>query len=104
MANFKGMVIKKIPDTTQAILDWLDYNPDMKDYDVPLVSDKTADIGRQFGVLQQCVRYHCVLDSRVAFNMGGIARLVPHIKLFYGTKFGGGKDSCEDCPNEVTED
>ena len=40
-------------DTTQAIFDWLDTNPDLKEFDVPLMSDKTADIGRQFGVLQQ---------------------------------------------------
>jgi hypothetical protein len=45
-----------------------------------------------------------MLDSRVAFNVGEIAKLVPHIKHFYGTKFGGGKDSREDCSNEVTED
>eukprot|EP00091_Calanus_sinicus_P020790 TRINITY_DN5897_c0_g1_i1.p1 TRINITY_DN5897_c0_g1~~TRINITY_DN5897_c0_g1_i1.p1 ORF type:complete len:288 (-),score=126.14 TRINITY_DN5897_c0_g1_i1:65-928(-) len=142
-------------DTTPAILDWLNLNPDLKDFDVPLMSDKTADIARQFGVLQQSlgqeqtgagfpansvfiidsmdrVRYHCVLDSRVAFNVGEVARLVrafqasdeikglamanfkerediitnkiPHIKHFYGSKFGGEKHTCEDCPKEVTED
>ena len=92
-------------DTTPAILDWLDINPDLKDFDVPLMSDKTADIARQFGVLQQClgqeqtgagfpansvfiidsmdrVRYHCVLDSRVAFNVGEIARLSMTIGSF----------------------
>jgi hypothetical protein len=79
------------------------------------------------------VRYHCVLDSRVAFNVGEIARLVrafqasdetkglamanfkekndivtnkiPDIKHFYGTKFGSEKHTCdENCPNEATED
>ena len=67
-------------------IDWLDINPDLKGFDVPLMSDKTADIARQFGVLQQCLGqeqtgagfpavHSCALDSRVAFNVGEIARL-----------------------------
>ena len=138
-------------DTTQALFDWLDNTPDLKNFDVPLMSDKDASIARQFGVLQQAagqdhtgagfpansvfiidnkdmVRYHCVLDSRVAFNIGEIARLVrafqasdkskglamadfnnkeqivtnkiPNIKHYYGTKFGGEKHACEGCPKE----
>ena len=130
-------------DTTQALFDWLDNTPDLKNFDVPLMSDKDASIARQFGVLQQAarqdhtgagfpansvfiidnkdmVRYHCVLDSRVAFNVGEIARLVkafqasdkskglamadfsneedivtneiPNIKQYYGTKFGKKKN------------
>ena len=135
-------------DTTQALFDWLDNNPALKDFDVPLMSDKNAMIARQFGVLQQAVgqdhtgagfpansvfiiddkdmvRYHCVLDSRVAFNVKEIARLVrafqasdkskglamvdfskkenivtnkiPDIKHYYGTRFGGKKHTCEAC-------
>jgi len=129
-------------DTTQALFDWLDNDPTLKNFDVPLMSDKDARIARQFGVLQHAagqdhagagfpansvfiidskdmVRYHCVLDSRVAFNVGEIARLVkafqasdktkglamadfsnkedivsnkiPNIKHYYRTKFGGEK-------------
>jgi len=136
-------------DTIQTLFDWLDHNPDLKDFDVPLMSDKPAEIARQFGVLQQAagqeqtgagfpansvfiidskdmVRYHCVLDSRVAFNVTEIARLVrafqetdktkglamadfknkedivtnkiPNIKHYYGIKYGKGKHSCDECP------
>ena len=139
-------------DTTQALFDWLDNDPDLKDFDVPLMSDKDARIARQFGVLQQAagqdhagagfpansvfiidskdmVRYHCVLDSRVAFNVGEIARLVkafqasdkskglamadfineedivpnkiPNIKHYYGSKFTGKKHSDEARPKKV---
>jgi len=143
-------------DTTGTLMDWINSNPDLKNFDVPLMSDKNSDICRQFGVLQQGagqddtgagypansvfiidsmdrVRYHCVLDSRVAFNLAEIARLVrafqetdggeglamsnwkkkedtvtnkiDHIKHFYGVKYGGGKHVCEDCPKkgEVSE-
>ena len=139
-------------DTTQALFDWLDNNPALKDFDVPLMSDKNASIARQFGVLQQAVgqdhtgagfpansvfivdskdmvRYHCVLDSRVAFNVGEIARLVkafqasdkskglamadfikkedivsnkiPNIKDYYGTKFGGKKYAFKGRPKKI---
>ena len=139
-------------DTTQALFDWLDNDPDLKDFDVPLMSDKDARIARQFGVLQQAVgqdhagagfpansvfiidskdmvRYHCVLDSRVAFNVGEIARLVkafqasdkskglamadfineedivpnkiPNIKHYYGSKVTGKKHSDEARPKKV---
>jgi len=142
-------------DTIQTLFDWLDHNPDLKDFDVPLMSDKSAEIARQFGVLQQAagqeqtgagfpansvfiidskdmVRYHCVLDSRVAFNVAEIARLVrafqatdkmkglamadfknkedivtnkiPHIKHYYGIKYGKGKHSCDECPMETTKE
>ena len=111
------------------------------------MSDKDARIARQFGVLQQgagqdhtgagfpansvfiidnkdMVRYHCVLESRVAFNVEEIARLVrafqasdkskglamadfsnkdnivtnkiPNIKHYYRTKFGGEKRTSEE--------
>ena len=140
-------------DTTQALFDWLDNNPALKDFDVPLMSDKNASIARQFGVLQQAagqdhtgagfpansvfiidskdmVRYHCVLDSRVAFNVGEIARLVkafqasdeskglamadfinkedivpnkiPNIKDYYGTKFAGKKHTNKGRPKKIT--
>ena len=136
-------------DTTQALFDWLDNNPILKNFDVPLMSDKDARIARQFGVLQHgagqdhtgagfpansvfiidnkdMVRYHCVLDSRVAFNVEEIARLVrafqasdkskglamadfsnkdnivtnkiPNIKHYYGTRFGRREThTCEGC-------
>ena len=29
---------------------------------------------------------------------------IPHIKHLYGTKFGGEKQTCEECTKEVTED
>jgi len=141
-------------DTIHSLFDWLDHNPGLKDFDVPLMSDKTAEIARQFGVLQQAVgqeqtgagfpansvfiidskdmvRYHCVLDSRVAFNVAEIARIVrafqasdkfhalamadfknekdivtnkiPNIKHYYGTKYGRGKHSCQECPQEITK-
>jgi len=139
-------------DTTQALFDWLDNDPALMDFDVPLMSDKSAMIARQFGVLQQAVgqdhtgagfpansvfiidskdmvRYHCVLDSRVAFNVGEIARLVkafqasdkskglamadfskqedivpnkiPNIKDYYGTKFDGKKHTFEGRPKKI---
>ena len=98
--------------------------------------DRKADICRQFGILQKAqgldqagagytassvftidrsdrVRYHSVLDSRVAFNVGGIStgwsgpsrrqtgkeedtfiNKIFHTKHFYGTKYGGGKYTC----------
>merc|ERR1719334_878767 len=86
-------------DTTHALFEWLDGNEDLKEFNVPLMSDKNHSIAEQFGVLQhsqgQChtgvgypansvfiidskdnVRYHCVLDSRVGFNIREIGRLV----------------------------
>jgi len=138
-------------DTTSSLLDWINSNEDLKNFDVPLMSDKNSDICRQFGVLQQGagqddtgagypansvfiidsmdrVRYHCVLDSRVAFNVAEIARLVrafqetdggeglamanwnkkedtvinkiSHIKHYYGTNYGVSKHVCKDCPKE----
>jgi len=142
-------------DTTHALFDWLDSDPELTGFDVPLMSDRKASICRQFGVLQQAqsgdqvkagypansvfiidsqdrVRYHCVLDSRVAFNVGEIARLVrafqatdggkslamadwkgeedtvlnriPNIKHYYGTKYGSGKHVCSEECQDMTND
>ena len=97
-------------DTTHALFSWLDTHPDLKDFDVPLMSDRDATISRAFGVLQKGfssgqvklylflllpqmrtgfpansvfivdgedrVRHHTVLDSRVAFSVEEVARLV----------------------------
>jgi len=86
-------------DTTNSIFDWLDSNPDLKEFNVPLMSDRDAEISRAFGVIQRGysdgqmmsgfpansvfivdsqdrVRHHTVLDPRVGWNMEEVARLV----------------------------
>merc|ERR550534_3677869 len=86
-------------DTTTSIFDWLDSNPDLKEFNVPLMSDRDAEISRAFGVIQRGfsagqmltgfpansvfivdsedrVRHHTVLDPRVGWNLEEIARLV----------------------------
>jgi len=86
-------------DTTTSIFDWLDSNPDLKEFNVPLMSDRDAEISRAFGVIQRGfsagqmltgfpansvfivdsedrVRHHTVLDPRVGWNLQEVARLV----------------------------
>ena len=86
-------------DTSTALFSWLDSEPDLRDFNVPLMADRDAVISRAFGVLQKVfssdqsktgfpanavfivddkdrVRHHTVLDSRVAFNVEEVARLV----------------------------
>ena len=96
-------------DTTTALFKWLDSNTELKDFNVPLMSDRDSNISRRFGVLQKSfssgqevganlttpqmrsgfpansvfivdgedrVRHHTVLDSRAAFSVGEVARLV----------------------------
>merc|ERR550534_2601358 len=86
-------------DTTTSIFDWLDSNPDLKEFNVPLMSDRDAEISRAFGVIQRGfsagqmltgfpansvfivdsedrVRHHTVLDPRVGWNLEEVARLV----------------------------
>jgi len=86
-------------DTTNSIFDWLDSNPDLRDFNVPLMSDRDAEISRAFGVIQRGysdgqmmsgfpansvfivdsedrVRHHTVLDPRVGWNMEEVTRLV----------------------------
>merc|ERR1719234_2236098 len=86
-------------DTTNSIFDWLDSNPDLKQFNVPLMSDRDAEISRAFGVIQRGysdgqmmsgfpansvfivdsedrVRHHTVLDPRVGWNIDEVARLV----------------------------
>jgi len=86
-------------DTTNSIFDWLDSNPDLKEFNVPLMSDRDAEISRAFGVIQRGfsagqmrsgfpansvfivdsedrVRHHTVLDPRAGWNMEEVARLV----------------------------
>ena len=130
-------------DTTTTLFDWLYSEPELAECKVPLISDKAQTISRQLGVLLQesgqdhtgagfsansvfiidsidRVRYHCVLDSRVAFNIEEVLRVVRAlrvtddggklamagfkkeedavnneiraIKNFYGTKFGAEVD------------
>ena len=40
-------------DTTQALFTWLDSHPDLKDFNVPMMSDRDATVSRSFGVLQK---------------------------------------------------
>jgi len=86
-------------DTTNSIFDWLDSNPDLAEFNVPLMSDRDAEISRAFGVIQRGysdgqmmsgfpansvfivdskdrVRHQTVLDSRMGWNMEEVARLV----------------------------
>merc|ERR1719500_666310 len=86
-------------DTTNSIFDWLDSNPDLAEFNVPLMSDRDAEISRAFGVIQKGysdgqmmsgfpansvfivdsedrVRHQTVLDPRVGWNMEEVARLV----------------------------
>ena len=39
-------------DTSQALFTWLDSHPDLKDFNVPLMSDRDDTVSRSFGVLQ----------------------------------------------------
>jgi len=86
-------------DTTNSIFDWLASNPDLKEFNVPLMSDRDAEISRAFGVIQKGysdgqmlsgfpansvfivdskdrVRHHTVLDPRAGWNMEEVARMV----------------------------
>ena len=97
-------------DTTTTLFDWLDSEPELAECKVPLISDKAQTISRQLGVLLQesgqdhtgagfsansvfiidhvdRVRYHCVLDSRVAFNIEEVVRVMRALR----TTDGGGK-------------
>ena len=38
--QFKNQVVGVSMDTTTSIFDWLDSNPDLKEFDVPLLSDR----------------------------------------------------------------
>ena len=40
-------------DTSQTLFSWLDSHPDLKDFNVPIMSDRDATISRSFGVLQK---------------------------------------------------
>ena len=89
-------------DSPHTVSNWLNSEEDLKEFDVPLMSDRNANICRQFGVYQESsgypansvfiidgndrVRYHCVLDSRVGFNIEEITRLVKAFKETDGGK------------------
>ena len=110
-------------DTTTALFEWLDSNTELKDFNVPLMSDRDANISRRFGVLQKSfssgqvvgsnltspqmksgfpansvfivdgedrVRHHTVLDSRVAFSVEEVARLVEAYKATDGGQVSSG--------------
>ena len=112
-----SQVIGVSMDTTTALFDWLDSNTELKDFNVPLMSDRDANISRRFGVLQKSfmpgqvidtslttpqmrsgfpansvfivdgedrVRHHTVLDSRAAFSVDEVARLVAAYKATDG--------------------
>ena len=69
--QFKNQVVGVSMDTTTSIFDWLDSNPDLKEFNVPLMSDRwtlravtnflsftmlltrDAEISRAFGVIQR---------------------------------------------------
>ena len=83
-------------DSADAIKDWIAQNPELKNFDVPMLSDKENDIAGQFGVMLKnetdlpgyCansvfiidkydkVRYHEALDQRMLIDIKEIKRIV----------------------------
>ena len=76
-------------DTTNSIFDWLDSNPDLKEFDVPLLSDRytsfssllpfllseirDAEVSRAFGVLQRGYS-----DGQVGLRQFGVGWFSDH--------------------------
>lgn len=95
-------------DSAETIKDWIAQNPELAQFDVPMLSDKENDIAGQFGVLMTdeadhpgsgyCanavfiidkfdkVRYHEALDPRMMLDIKEIKRLVKAFRATDGGK------------------
>ena len=40
-------------DTSQALFTWLDSHPNLKDFNIPLMSDRDATVSRSFGIIKK---------------------------------------------------
>ena len=107
--EFPCKIIAISMDSYEVIQDWIKKTPDLKDFDVPMLSDKKNDLAGQFGCLlgeqfkgedhpgpgycansvfivdgNDRVRYHSVLDARLGHDLDEIARVVKAFKATDG--------------------
>ena len=96
--EFPCKIIAISMDATETIIDWIQSEAELKEFDVPMLSDKCNDIGNLFGVLMSSghdnpgpgyvsnavfivdchdrVRYHAVLDAKLLHNIEEIQRII----------------------------